>query len=206
MKNIFAALIILAVIASGSCMAQPHKDFLYSLSWEASKPLSNNSFLDKTSFAGGKFEFRKFIDRNFSLGVFINWNSYYQYTPRTTYTNTEQSQAVTTDMYRYIYTLPFGITGHYYFDAGKQVKPYVGLALGPQYSEQNLYFNIYQSTSKNWGFLLRPELGVIVMPRYWHNAGILLGSGYSFSTNKNNSLGIKNLQNLTFQVGLVYSE
>ena len=206
MKNIFISVLILVIVATGSSKAQSHDKFLCGLSWEMGVPMNNTNFLDKTSLTGGKFEIRRFISKNFSLGGSLNWNSYYQYFAKATYSNTDQTQAVTTDMYRYIYTLPVALTGHYYFLSGKLVKPYVGMALGSQYSEQNLYFNIYQNTSKNWGFLLRPEIGLILTPQPWHGIGILLGSGYSFSTNKNSSLRIENIQNLTFQMGLVFSE
>lgn len=204
-KKYIVILIAVFLIGTHSAKAQAFKN-LFGISWEISVPINNNNFLDKTSLAGGKFEYRRFINKKFSLGGFINWNSGYQYVPKATYNNADATQAVTTDMYKYLYTAPFGVSGHYYFSTRNLINPFIGLGLGAQYSEQNLYFNIYESTSKNWGFFVRPELGIIITPHPWHNMSFLLGSGYSFSTNQNNNLGINNIQNLTFQLGLLFSE
>lgn len=205
MKNKFIALLIIVLSATDAVKAQTFKN-LFGISWEIGVPLNNNDFLNKTSIAGGKFEYRRFINKKLSVGGFINWNSYYQYIPKATYNNVDATQAVTTDMYRYIYTAPFGVSTHYYFSTRNLINPFIGLGLGAQYSEQNLYFNIYESTSKNWGLLVRPEFGIIITPHPWHSMSFLLGSGYSLSTNKNNNLGINNIQNLTFQLGLIFFE
>jgi len=177
---------------------------LFGISWEIGIPVSNNDFLKKTSMEGGKIEYRHKIKENLTVGGFLNWRSYYEYFPTATYENPEKTQAVTTDMYRYIYNLPMGANVHYYFKAGDMFKPFAGLGIGAQYSEQSMYYNIFLAEDKNWGFLLRPELGTII--KFQEQWGALIGATYSWSTNKNDRLGIKSLGDVNFQIGLVFTD
>jgi outer membrane protein W len=199
-------LIILFAISSFalSSQAQVYSRNMFVVAWEIGLPVSNNDFLSKTSFSGGKVEYRHLIKDNLSIGGFFNWRSYYEYFPTATYENEDKTQAVTTDMYRYIYNLPMGATVHYYFKGGDMIKPFAGLGLGAQYSEQSMYYNIFVSEDKNWGFLVRPEVGAII--KFQDQWGALIGASYAYSTNKNPSLGIKNLGDVNFQIGLVFTE
>jgi hypothetical protein len=67
-----------------------------------------------------------------------------------------------------------------------------------------MYYNNFVSEDKNWGFLVRPEVGAII--KFQDQWGALIGASYAYSTNKNPSLGIKNLGDVNFQIGLVFSE
>jgi opacity protein-like surface antigen len=202
---------ILALFLAGHASAQSYAtgtsspagawSNLWGLSWEISIP-TNNDFLTKTSFAGGKFEYRHFFPgKPLSLGVSLGWNSYEQYIPTQTITYDEGSKAITTDMDRVIYTVPVAAIGHYYFNYGKMAMPYLGVGIGAQYSEQDIYYNIFLDEEYNWGFLVRPEIGVLIAPGQ-KNWGILAGASYSFATNKNESFNIDNLKNFSFNIGL----
>ncbi len=121
------------------------------LSWEIAVP-TNSNFLTATSLAGGKVEYRKFLPgKPVSFGVSLGWNSYEQYIPTQTITYDNGTKAITTDMDRNIYTVPVAALGHYYFNYGKTVMPFVGLGIGAQYSEQTIYYNIFESDDYNWG-------------------------------------------------------
>ena len=204
MKTKIIFIISFALLIASGTMAQSTSLYqnLFGISWEIGFPVSNNDFLSKTSTAGGKIEYRHFIKENLSVGGFLNWRSYYEYFPTATYENEDKTQAVTTDMYRYIYNLPMGANVHYYFKGGKMIQPFVGLGLGAQYSEQSVYYNIFVTEDKNWGFLIRPEAGLILNVKdEW---GILLGGSYGYSTNKNDALGINSLGDVNVQIGLVF--
>jgi outer membrane protein W len=204
MKNKALFVVMLSMMTTAIVNAQSYKTNLFVAAWEIGVPVSNNDFLSKTSYTGGKLEYRHFIKHNVTVGGFIGWRSYYEYFPTATYENPEKTQAVTTDMYRYIYNLPMGANVHYYFQGGKMIKPFVGLGLGAQYSEQTVYYNIFYSEDKNWGFLVRPEVGAIIpLQDQW---GILVGATYSYSTNKNDAVKIKSLGDLNFQIGFVFSD
>lgn len=172
---------------------------LFAGSWEIAFP-TNSDFLTKTSLAGGRLEYRKFIKQNVSVGLAASWNSFDQYFNTQTYQKSDGTGAVTTDMVRQIYTVPITATVHYYFKGSTHVLPYVGIGIGTQYSEQNAYFNVYELNSTNWGFVVRPEVGVLLpFNRYWN---VLLAGGYNFSTNKNDEFKIDNLKQWTLNVGL----
>jgi len=205
MKNKITCFILLIFFISNEIIAQWRDKNMGAISWEIGFPGNNKNFLSKTSFAGAKIEYRHFIRENLSVGAFLNWNSYYQYFPSATYTNNDQTQAVTTDIYRYVYTLPFGVNAHYYFSVGKSIKPFIGLGLGTQFAEQKLYYNIFYKESKNWGFLIRPELGLIIRPHPFSLFGFLLGGSYSYATNINNDYGFSSLQSFNIQIGIIFS-
>lgn len=174
---------------------------LYGLSWEISVP-TNNDFLTATSLAGGKFEYRHFLaGKPFSFGLAVSWNSYEQYIPTQTVQYNDGKSAITTDMDRNIYTVPIAATAHYYFNYGGKVMPYLGVGLGTQYCEQTIYYNIFVEDEYNWGFLVRPEAGLLIAPNQ-RNWGILAGAGYSYATNKNTLYDLNSLQNFSFNIGL----
>src|SRR6185436_16063397 len=155
----------------------------FGFSWEINMP-SNNGYLTKTSYAGGKVEYRHLLKhKNDSVGLAINWATYEQHIPRQTFQSSDGNSAVTSDFVAQVYQLPFTATAHYYFQEGKPLRPYVGIALGGQYMEQSLYYNVYISENKNWGFVARPELGAIYKPKNARTWGILGALNYSYATN-----------------------
>lgn len=176
-------------------MAHPN---IVALSWEIAFP-TGNDFLSKTSFSGGRFEYRYMVQPNFSAGLAVSWNSFDQYFgTRTYHTN---NSAVTTDMVREIYTAPITAIFHYYPSArGKMLKPFIGIGLGAQYAEQNTYFNIYETTANNWGFVVRPEIGGLL--RVGRGAAILISGSYNYATNKNSSFNISSLQQFAINIGI----
>jgi hypothetical protein len=95
-------------------------------------------------------------------------------------------------------------TVHYYFSESKMLKPYVGVALGAQYMEQSLYYNVYISEDKNWGFVARPELGAIIKPKNSHNWGILVAGNYSFATNSVDIIGNDSFNNFGLTLGVAF--
>ncbi|CAL1518678.1 outer membrane beta-barrel protein [Chitinophaga sp. MM2321] len=199
--------IILSLLLSMGIMkgfTQGKINNLYGLSWEISVP-TNNEFLDKTSLAGGRAEYRHFLSAApVSFGVAVSWNSYEQYMPTQTVYYKDNNAAITTDMDKVVYTVPIMATAHYYFNYGKKVMPYVGLGIGTQYSEQTIYYNIFVEDEFNWGFAIRPEIGALIRPR-GNNWGILLGANYGYATNKNDLFQIDNLKNFSFNIGFFLS-
>lgn len=172
-------------------------------SWEIGVP-TNNDFLNKTSAAGGRFEYRHMINPHVSIGAGMSWNSFEQYTGRKTYQSKDGGSAITTDVIKDIYTLPITAGIHYYFgDPHSKIKPYAGIGIGAQYSEQDVYFNIYEITYDNWGFCVRPEVGAI-MP-FNENVGGFISAAYNYSTNKNDDFDISSLMHFAFNIGIAFS-
>ncbi len=197
-------LIILAgVIACLNITAKAQNDWflknMMTLNWQIATPVNSN-YLTKTSFAGGRFEFRHFVKKNLSVGADIDWNSFEQYIAPTVYEKPDGSQAMYTDMVRQVYNLPLAANVHYYFDGGAKVKPYIGIGLGGQYSEQSAYYNIFVSESNNWGFVVRPEVGALF--RLGNYAGLHANVGYNYATNKNEDFNINSLKHVYYSIGM----
>ncbi|NIG54932.1 outer membrane beta-barrel protein [Chitinophaga sp. Cy-1792] len=177
---------------------------LFGLSWEISIP-SSNDLISKTSLAGGRFEYRHFLpNAPVSFGIGVSWNSYEQYSPTQTFTYKNGNSAITTDMDKVIYTVPVTALVHYYFNNGKNVMPYIGVGLGAQYAEQDIYYNIFVNNQYNWGFVVRPEVGVLIRPN-GGNWGILAGANYQYGTNKNDLVNSNGLKSVAFNIGFFLS-
>jgi hypothetical protein len=203
-RNIFSILLVV-LIGSNKMFAQDRAfSNMFTFAWDVNIPMGDK-FVDATSFAGGKIEYRKMVSNNWSIGGDLSWNSFYDYHPYQTY-HVNNSTDVTTDLYTYNYTLPLSITAHYYFPIHSALfVPYAGIGLGATYSNPKIYFNIYEITGDNWGFLMRPEIGTLIKFERDADMGLLVGVRYSYSTNQEDVFKIKNLQSLGFQLGLAWS-
>jgi hypothetical protein len=177
------------------------KDFT-AFSWEMSIP-TDNKYLTKNSLSGWRLEYRRMLSKNLSIGMTASWNAFDEDFPTKTYYSPSRSTAVTTDMIRQVYTVPITLTSHYYFNSKILLfQPYLGVGLGTQYQESNTYFNIYQLTENNWGFVARPELGTVIHFGKESPMKGLVSVGYNWSTNKIETANIDNWTHLSINIGL----
>src|SRR5690349_10323962 len=135
MKKIIITSIIFLFASSG--FAQKN---LFAVGWEINFP-TNTNYLTKTSYSGGKLDYRHF------------------------------------------------------FKEKKMLKPFVGIALGGQYLQQSLYYNVYVTDDDNWGFVARPEVGVFIKPNEYKEWGFLVAANYSYSTNKTDLIDNNSFKN-----------
>jgi outer membrane protein W len=168
------------------------------LNWEIGMPM-NSEYLTKTSYRGGNFSYRHFVNPKFSFGGGIHWNSFEEYIPYTVYEKPDGSSAMATDMVRQVYTLPMELSGHYYLNAGDNFRPYMGLGLGAQYSEQAAYYNIFVTEAKNWGFLVRPEIGTLI--RMSNSAGFHVSASFNYATNEEPNFNMTDLKHVAISIG-----
>lgn len=199
-------LIYIIVFTFNSVRAQKDwgLDNFMTLNWQIATPLSTD-YLKKTTVSGGSFEYRKFLrsNRNISVGMGIAWNSFEQYIPPKVYEKPDGSGALYTDFVHQVYTLPLYANVHYYFNGGDKLKPYTGIGIGGQYSEQSAYYNIFVSEDNNWGFVARPEVGLLF--RLGEYAGIHANVGFNYATNKNEAFKIDNLKHVYYSIGAYFS-
>jgi opacity protein-like surface antigen len=175
---------------------------LMAFAWDVNIPV-NNGYISKTSYDGWQLEYRKMIKSDLSVGLELNWAGYYQYIPRQTHQLTHG--AITSDFYKYLYTVPMALTAHHYFWVNDHMVPYAGLGLGATYSEEKLYYNTYVTDDYSWGFLVRPEVGLIYKFSALSGTSALLGVRYNYSTNKQSQFNINGISSLGFQLGIMYA-
>lgn len=179
-------------------------DHFFFLSWDNNTPLSNPDFISQASSLGTKFGYRKRINDEDKLwvGGDFGWAVYKQYIPTQTYTSGTQS--VTTDLYNYAYNYSLSLNVDYFFLPMEKVFcPYAGLGLGVAYDKFSQYFNVYGADATTWGFLARPEVGILIGFKENSPWRIKAAYHYDYASNTSTDFGYKNFTNTGFQVGLV---
>ena len=199
-KNIMV--IFASMFFSGLCIAQPKGSNEWHGNWEFGVPVGNN-FVTSFSALGFSIGYSRFIQENTAVGIESGWNNYYEYAPRKTYEF--ESGAATTDLYKYIYTVPIVLNLTHYYKLNDVLSPFIRIGLGAQYSEQNLYYNVYETKNTNWGFVAIPEIGAIIHFNKFSPWGLNLAVRYKFSSNKATDLNINSIQTLNFAVGFAYT-
>jgi len=179
-------------------------DRFYFLSWDNNSPLSNKDFISQSSSLGAKLGFRKRLneENKFWVGGDFGWAVYKQYIPTNTYTNGTHS--VTTDLYNYAYNYSLSINLDYFsLPMEKIINPYAGLGIGVAYDKFAQYYNVYGSSGTSWGFLVKPEAGILIGFKENSPWRIKAAFHYDYSTNTSSDFGYKNFTSMGFQVGLV---
>ena len=196
---------ILLVIALVCPLLAAAQESYFYINWNGNIPLSSTDYISNTSARGAKLGYRKFFgnERRFSAGVDFNWAQYDQYKPKATFEN--ESGAITTDYFNYIYQYGLTASGQYYFPLGEEERffPYVGLGLGVNRNEYTVYYNIYTDTDNAFGFLARPEAGLLVRLGSRRKIGIMAAVHYDFSTNKSDAFDYSNFSTVGFQLGIM---
>ncbi|HEY3402512.1 MAG TPA: outer membrane beta-barrel protein [Ohtaekwangia sp.] len=186
-----------------SISARAQNNFLY-ITWDISKPLTNTSWLGSTTTKGGKAGYRGFVNDRISIGGDFNWTTYDEYSPTETFQF--ENGAITTDYFKYIYQYGFTASGQYYFPIGdhEHFFPYAGLGLGANYMRYTMYYNIYTEEDNGWGFLARPEAGVLVRFGARRSLGLMAAVHYDYTTNKSELFDYDGFSAFGFQIGAIF--
>ncbi|NJM25750.1 MAG: hypothetical protein HC859_09945 [Bacteroidia bacterium] len=170
---------------------------------DVNKPMTNTNWIGEVSALGMKVGFRKMINQRFSAGFDGNWATYRQYQEPVTIVSS--SGAVHTDYFKYVYTYGLTVTGQYYLkpvDGSSKILPYVGLGLGAANHEFVVFYNIYRDSESKWGFMARPEAGVLFP--FSRKIGVMAAVHYDYATSKPESYDYNGFSNVGIQVGLLF--
>jgi hypothetical protein len=182
---------------------QAQENYFY-LNWDINKPTSNTEWIGHTSSKGGKIGYRMMLkDKRFSIGADFGWTTFDQYELPETFE--DSTGATHTDYFKYIYQTSLTVSGQYYFKVGEgdKIFPYAGLGLGAMRNKYRLYYNIYAEGEDSWGFLARPEAGIVVRIPGRRSLAAMAAVHYDISTNQSEMYNYKNFSALGFQVGIV---
>lgn len=188
------------VFVSSACVFGQDFDRYFTVAWQGNVPLSNTSWIDKTSGKGLRLGYRKMINNKFAAGFDYSWATYDKYFPTATFET--ETGAITTDYFNYIYSYAITASGQYFIPLEtKKVMPYVGLGLGASLNRYREYYNIYTESDESWGFVGRPEVGVLFP--FGGKWGAMVSGHYNFSTAKSDYFDYSDFSHIGFNVGVV---
>jgi len=155
MKKSIIAILMLMVMCTGAA-AQDH---VTAITYQPSFAVDElENYISDTSWIGWGIEGRTFRGptSNFTLGFAFAWHVFDQ---RVTGTEELTSGAVTGTQRRYINSLPFLITGDYYFSRKGKIKPFVGVGAGAYYVVRRFDIGVWTSEDTKWSFGAMGEAG-----------------------------------------------
>jgi hypothetical protein len=192
-------LVIIFLVTSFHSWAQDF-DRYFSISWDVNKPLTNTRWIDETSAVGFKIGYHKLLNDRFSLGIDFSEAVYHHYEPTTTFITDDG--ALTTDYFNYLYSYGIVANGKYFLPTqSRRLMPYVGLGAGVALNRFVQYYNIYTDGEDSWGFLARPEAGVLVT--FGGRVGIIASAHYDYSTAGSDYYDYSGFTNYGVNLGIV---
>lgn len=189
------------LLASTQADAQMGKRYYVNGGWQFNGTLAND-FAGSAQGYGAYMEGGYFITPMLAVGGFASFNTNNEYVPRKTYTFSDMS-ALTTDLNRSIYQVPFGATMRVRF-MRTMFQPYIEAKLGAEYSTQSTYMSTFVNRHDNWGFYISPEVGMTFFPFERTDFGFQVAVYYSYATNQNKAVDINGLNNLGFKLGIAF--
>ena len=189
------------LLMSGEADAQMGKRHYINGGWQFNGTVGSD-FVQSAQGYGAYMEGGYYISPMLAFGGFASFNTNNEYHPKQTYTFDDKS-ALTTDLDRSIYQVPFGATVRLRL-MRSEFQPYVEAKISTEYSTQSTYMSTFVNRHDNWGFYISPEIGFTVYPFHKDDFGFHLAAYYSFATNRNSSYDIKGLNNLGFKLGIAF--
>lgn len=189
------------VLMAGEAKAQMGKKDYINAGWQFNGTVGN-AFVRSAQGYGAYIEGGYYITPMVAIGGFASFNTNNEYHPKQTYTFSDKS-ALTTDIDRSVYQVPFGTTVRVRF-LRSELQPYVEAKIGTEYSTQSTYMSTFVNRHDNWGFYMSPEVGMTFFPFEKTDVGFQFAAYYSFATNRNKSYDIKGINNLGFKLGIAF--
>ncbi len=187
--------------AATEASAQMGKKNYINGGWQFNGTLGNE-FVNTGQGYGAYIQGGCYLTPKLAVGAFASFSTNNEYIPKATYTFDDKA-ALTTDLDRSIYQVPFGATLRYRM-LRTAVQPYVEAKVGAEYSTQSTYMSTFVNRHDNWGFYVSPEVGLTFFPFHKTDFGFQVAAYYSYSTNRNKSYGITGLNNLGFKLGIAF--
>ena len=203
MKRIIYILVaaMTLVLFAGEANAQMGKREYINAGWQFNGT-PGNTFAESAQGYGAYLEGGYYVTPMLAVGGFASFNTNNQYYPKQTYTYSDKS-ALTTDIDKSIYQVPFGTTLRVRFLRGV-VQPYAEAKIGTEYSTQSIYMSTFVSRQDNWGFYVSPEIGMTFFPFSQNDFGFQVAAFYSYATNRTKTFNIDGINNVGFKLGIAF--
>ena len=206
MKKILFVLAI-SLCCAGVARAQSYDGArqIYSISYQTSVPVGGvRDFIPNMSFEGININWAYFVMDNVSVGLDLSYNNYSHKVGQKVY-RPDANTAINAAQYRYTQVFPIKVQAKYFMAPfGPGLQAYTGLGIGALSAGEHIIIQDIDVWDNNWGFLLSPEIGILIpfgADNYW---GANITAGYNWSTNKADIGGIKfnNRQSFYINAGL----
>jgi hypothetical protein len=201
MKRIIYILATAMMLIAVDASAQMGKKAYVNAGWQFNGT-PGNDFAESAQGYGAYIETGYYLTPMIAIGGFASFSTNNQYYPKETYTFADRS-ALTTDLDKSIYQVPFGSTVRVRFLRG-MYQPYFEARIGTEYSVQNIYMSTFVSHQDNWGFYVSPEVGMTFFPFHDTDLGFHIAAYYSYAANQNKTFDIKGINNLGFKLGVAF--
>lgn len=192
---------VAALLLTFEADAQMGKKYYINGGWQFNGTVSNN-VAESAQGYGAYIEGGYYLTPMIALGGFASYNTNNEYHPKATYTFDDKS-ALTTDLDRSIYQVPFGAVMRLRF-MRTELQPYFSAKLGAEYSTQSTYMSTFVSRDDNWGFYVSPEIGLTWFPFRKADFGFQFAAYYSYATNRSKSYDMNGINNLGFKLGIAF--
>ena len=203
MKRIIYTLAVMTAVllATTQANAQMGKPYYINGGWQFNGTVANN-VADSAQGYGAYMEGGYYVTPMIAVGGFASFNSNDQYYGKQTFYFDDHS-ALTTDLTRSLYQVPFGATLRCRF-LWTELQPYIEAKIGTEYAQQSTYMSTYVSRHDNWGFYISPEIGMSWFPFSQTDFGFQLAVYYSYATNSNKAYNLNGINNLGFKLGVAF--
>ena len=203
MKRIIYTLAVMTAVllATTQANAQMGKPYYINGGWQFNGTVANN-VAESAQGYGAYMEGGYYVTPMIAVGGFASFNSNDQYYGKQTFYFDDHS-ALTTDLTRSLYQVPFGATLRCRF-LWTELQPYIEAKIGTEYAQQSTYMSTYVSRHDNWGFYISPEIGMSWFPFSQTDFGFHLAVYYSYATNSNNAYNMNGINNLGFKLGVAF--
>lgn len=189
------------IIFAGEANAQMGKRIYVNGGWQFNGSIANE-YVQNGQGYGAYIEGGYYVTPLVAIGGFASFGTNNEYIPKQTY-KLEDNAAITTDLDRSLYQVPFGTEVRVRF-MRKEFQPYFQAKIGAEYATQSTYMSTFVNRNDNWGFYMSPEIGFTYFPFHKSDVGFQLAAYYSYATNRNDDFGIKGLNNLGFKLGMAF--
>lgn len=203
MKRIIYTLAVMTAVllATTQANAQMGKPYYINGGWQFNGTVANN-VAESAQGYGAYMEGGYYVTPMIAVGGFASFNSNDQYYGKQTFYFDDHS-ALTTDLTRSLYQVPFGATLRCRF-LWTELQPYIEAKIGTEYAQQSTYMSTYVSRHDNWGFYVSPEIGLSWFPFSQTDFGFQLAVYYSYATNSNKAYNLNGINNLGFKLGVAF--
>ena len=203
MKRIIYTLAVMTAVllATTQANAQMGKPYYINGGWQFNGTVANN-VAESAQGYGAYMEGGYYVTPMIAVGGFASFNSNDQYYGKQTFYFDDHS-ALTTDLSRSLYQVPFGATLRCRF-LWTELQPYIEAKIGTEYAQQSTYMSTYVSRHDNWGFYISPEIGLSWFPFSQTDFGFQLAVYYSYATNSNKAYNLNGINNLGFKLGVAF--